>query len=424
MHSIRTLLDERFEVTYSVKNTTEVFEYLICFPFKWNAEIIKNKSFIDLSEAGGEVSSYLSDLEKNIKNEKFLKIALDLIRSKNYLVYRDLFCLITRNGEEDVTNFSNQQKYFIFKRDNYYFFPIKILKNNKFYDKYTVKNLNYPYSNCQIERSKFACLNDCFKKGFKISKYFYNCSSETGLIQLDYKDNQTIREQEAKCFKECKHTFNCKIIYIVRNFNHKSKGEEIVYEASPLISQFDYFIQNIGLLFLFLSISTYKIISNLIEFASFKIKRLKKYFLITKIALVLCSVAYLLGLSIHMTKIYRYFIDNPIKKETTFSLFMPERIHLVICINIFNILKLNGSDAKEQFFDKTWQELELLTSDGFNKTIKEIYLEFQSKKLEVKWTLLSKVIFKNKHRCFEIVVDPYEPKVSIIISFCVFIIFN
>ena len=104
-------MNDRYEVTYETKqkNFNEFFELLVCVPLK---EIYSNRSRIDLHRLNDELYEYFNTSRSRVKNKEEVdlkrKKVLNVIKSKNYLINRDQFCL------KGVADWDLSIKYFFF----------------------------------------------------------------------------------------------------------------------------------------------------------------------------------------------------------------------------------------------------------------------------------------------------------------------
>ena len=301
--------------------------------------------------------------------------------------------------------------------------------------------INKENSNCVKYYSKLKCLNQCYKRKNRLSKYIYN-GNETGIIKIGFEYNLAIENYEYECSNECERN-RCKLVH----FETKKLGEPEtkVFEASFLVSNFDYYTQLIGLICLIMNTSSYQLVPELILFLNLKTEKTKKsikklkiikkmlktsnrikkvknakklgilkikierYFNLTKIMILLIGLAYFLHYSTTEIKNRNYLMKNPKEYETETYLVKPEILNLVVCTEV-------KGNKVEHYRRKTLLKLEKATDRGFNDTISEIYLQFQNKRSKIDWTPnKDKVLFKNIFsslfsRCFQIKIDPHEPK--------------
>ena len=140
--------------------------------------------------------------------------------------------------------------------------------------------------------------------------------------------------------------------------------------------------------------------------------KIERYLNLTNTMILLIGLAYFLHYFISMIKNRNYLMKNPKEYETETYLVEPEVLNLVVCTDVKEV-------KEEHYRRKTLLELEKATDRSFNDSISEIYLQFQNEKIKVDRTLKKdKVFFRNIHldrryeisRCFQIEIDPHEPK--------------
>ena len=433
--SFNILIEEGKEIVYKSIVQKEPFSYLICIVLKKKFKNHFNKSLIDLDQLSEDVQRYFKKIKdsKKKKNQKmfnenrFNELILDPIKSRSYLIFNDRFCFIwEKYNSKDLRLYNiiffleKEHYFFLFKKDTHDFY-----KSKEYFEKVeqlVVINKQYPHSNCMENYSKFACLNQCFKKKYRLSKYFY-ASDESGIIYLDYEYNQTIKNYENKCLNKCKRD-DCKIT----NFIPKVKGKltKKVFKATFLISKIDYLIQLVGLIFYISNVYFYQLLCKFFDFIDSKIKKIKirrirklrKYLIYLKMAIVLVSISCAFY---YLFKKFEKMKNLTINKMHTY-LTEPEMFNLAICIPVTSILNEDYSSTnllEDIYRNKTFLELEEETNRGFNDTIDEIYLQFQEKKIEIDWKITTKILFKRINsfasysllsRCFQFEIYPNEPK--------------
>ena len=456
LHSINILIEEGSKITYvtSDDEENELNYLLVCIDLK---QIFSNKTTIDLQQLDENAYAYFGNYfsedidriykkkQERIKKEFKIKVnekIVNLIKAKIYFVLRDQFCIIldkyNLNYKLVILIYSKNPKHYIFKNDTY-----DLLKLNTRFEKFdqTIV-INKENSNCVKYYSKLKCLNQCYKRKNRLSKYIYN-SNEDGIIYIDFEYNSRIKQDENDCLNECKRN-ECKLIHF--KTIETSDSETKVFEAAFLVSNFDYYFQLIGLIFLIVNISFYQLILGLILLLNLKteklrkrIKKLKiikkvlmtirrikkvkiakklgtlmikieKYFNLTKTMILLIGLAYFLNYSTTTIENRNYLMKNPKEYETETYLVKPEILNLVVCTVFKGI-------TREHYRKKTLLELEKATDRGFNDTISEIYLQFQNKKSEIDWKLKKNKVFFREYgfdqtmsRCFQIEIYPHEPK--------------
>ena len=403
IHCLSYLFEERYEVFYANSKKDEKFEYLICLDLR---KFYKNRSEISLSEMNIGIFQFFKSLE-NSKEKIKKELILNQIKNRNFYVYKGLYCLNTKNLLDLEIIYqvfhlkSVHVKCFIFKKENYVFLNLKsnVILNLKI-DQLVVYNKEYPYSNCLKDYSQFNCLNNCFKSKYKLADYFYEGNEATDLIIiLHYKVNKSINDNEIKCFKKCKFQ-NCKLTKFIELFNN-AENKTVIFEAYPLITDFDFFIQLFGFLALFFGNSIYQIISKFTK----NIKN-EKNLITSKGILIAINLIYFLFMSIKLILIFKSKLDNPFVKGTTVRLLEPDPvISLVFCEPLS---KITTKGERNRNKGKTWElqtlkELENDSMGRFEKLIKEIYMETNKKKRFVEWAYLkSKILFLDRQGCYQV----------------------
>ena len=335
------------------------------------------------------------------------------ISSRKYLIVNDLLCLTSNEQFVDLDGFSeilSPGSMFAFEKKTFL-----LSRMNKFtdvYDYLVVLEKEQPYSNCVQGYSKFRCLNECFKNGFRLASYYYE-GSETGVVHLNQQRNRSIEAHENNCQSKCQRD-SCKLVYL---FQTKLEEEEEInrvctFEGSPAISELDFWIQCIGLVGLFFGISFGQLLIMAIEFINLKVKdhRVKKplyYFkLVTFFIAFLCCICF----CIHLILDFKERQAHPIRKETTLNVVEPEAIGLAICGSISNYFE-GGLQ------NKTLSEIERQTAGLLSDLLEDVWLDFQNKTSPVHYVVRPKVLFRNGFsggisRCVQLAVYPAlsEPK--------------
>ena len=412
--SISNLVKENSEIIYKSINQTEPTNYLVCFNLK-EIDTLTNKTTVDLQNLDKIVSSYVSiyyfnyfykldEWEKKEYNMiRFKEFVLNPIKSKDYLILNDKFCFILENNYRLVyfRVFLQTPEFYLFKNDTYDLHKLDYYNDEA--DQLVVKIKEYPYSNCVENYSKFECLNECFKKKHQLSKYFYT-ANENETILLNYEYNQTIKDEEYKCFSKCKRD-DCKLVYFLSTESLESKPS--VFKADFFISRSEFWIQLFSLICLIENISFYQILSKLFKFLKPKVKKIKKikirkrvikikkperYLHFLKMVILFISISCFIYYFYEKIENINTQINNPSKSEAKTYLLEPEKMNLVICVNANETKKKEGDKYKyyyTYYYDLnltniTLQQIEEATDSVFNDTIDEIYLQFQNKKIKNK----------------------------------------
>lgn len=425
--SIKILIDESYEVIYEFKNGAQSFENLFCFSFTKQLELLlSNLTELELNDLRLKLFNYYnsSAFERSIFNEnerkknvqffrKLKKQICKKISSKDYHLYRNYFCVnLNFESIKEKFKFFNKFKpdYFLFERATYYYFKLDystyFASNN--IHQLIVNFKQHPYSNCMKNYSKFECLNDCFKSGFRLSKYRYE-GNESGLIYLNYKNNQSINQYEKDCFDNRCLKDDCKLTHFVPS-NQKQTS---TYNLEPSVSNLDFYIELIGLLLLFFNFSFYQLFLALIRSMKSKNEKLRIIFIALKLSILIVFLVLNFFLLRTFYNDYLFKMDNPTKKEISYKLLEPEKMKLSVCVDVHD-----GNLSSSKLFRTkglSYHELELQSNGKFNQTIKDIYLTFQNRIIKVDYRLLPDVYFLleedlNVLRCFLVVVNPTVPR--------------
>ena len=402
--SLNTLVEESYEVTYMKNNETEHIQFLICVELN---DLQLNKTEIDLRK----LREYLYDhFESSVKNEKrkedssgferFKRELLNRTRLGKYLVFNGRACLITKfkkNLPRLRPFLPSKTVFYAIKRDTF-----DLVKMSGIRDKIntlTVLKTGHPYFNCSQNNARFRCLHKCFKRSFRLARYFYE-SNETGLIYLNYSNrNRSLEENEKNCFRECKRE-NCKMVQQTLG-NHDTKLKSEIFEAQPKLSTFDYWLQLIGLVTSFAGICLNEFAFVVIEFIQSKVRRRKirialSYLKLVILFLGLASFGYLCAQIIldHKAK-----ENNPL--EETRHLIQPEIVRLIFCATT----RRGEKYFRNSYKDKTMWEIEKATDLALNDML-GVYLDYQGRSFRTDYQVQPKKLFKNYHRCFELSIRP------------------
>ena len=346
--SISNLVKENSEIIYKSISQTEPTNYLACFNLK-AIDTLTNKTTVDLQQLDKIVSSYVSiyfsnyfnKLDESLKKlydmKKFKEFVLNPIESKDYLILNHKFCFIRENkdGLFYFKFFLPSTEFYLFKNDTYDLFELKSIYEN--INQLVVKNKENPYSNCTKNYSKFKCLNDCFKEKHQLSKYFYT-ANENETILLNYEYNQTIKDEEYKCFSKCKRD-DCKLVLFVSTDIFESKLS--IFEAYFFISRSEFWIQLFSLICLIENISFFQLLSKLFKFLKPKVKKIKKikirkrvikvkkperYLHLLKLFIILISISCFIYYFYEMIENINTQINNPSKSEAKTYLLDQKRL--------------------------------------------------------------------------------------------------
>lgn len=409
-------------------------EKLLCIPLK---ELFPNRSELVLERIGEELVVNLNRTFYNQLNGKSgksksekrrtLKIfdltVLNSLRSHYYYILRNRLCLqVEYFYTESYLNqlFPNVSSAHMLIKDSYH---VVQLKNDTAFDLRLIFNDNNPNLNCSKNDSEFECLNSCFKSGSRLSKYFYN-GNETGSIQVAGKlpeqwSNRSaydlVEQHEQECFAECNKTQCVVTDFQKKSFEGKYSSNLIkvsFFEFSPLMSDFSFWVQLTGLTLSFFGISCYNLALKLV--ANSLIRNQKRIRTLFRVLLwIACLFVLLLMSSQAISNFSKRMGDRSSKTAITYTK-KSEQIGLVVCVSV-NAFSLSENTTQQL----TLAELEQTTDDFFNRTVKEMFIEFINERLgdeEVKWTVSKKVFFNVNDftselgRCTQVQIEAEEPK--------------
>ena len=405
-HSLDTLVDESHEVAYEQNNEAEPLQFYVC---EWLTELLyPNQTMIALRKMRDKLIKSIGNLKKKDLEKhglgKFKELALNRTRSGGHLIYNSAFCIIAYNETElrefyKINRIVSKAQVLLFATVGETFDFVQMKSVNDKIHRLTVLKKPHPYSDCGKSNRRFYCLNDCFKSRFKLSRYFHG-GDETGLVRLS--NNQSTKESEINCFRKCK-TENCKMVQIISNEKNKDKLNVERFEAQSKLSELDYWTQLIGLVCSFAGLSIHELISIAIEYTLWKVKGRKMrigLFYLKWVIFFLCLACcgYLGILTILDRKAEE---NNPPKKEMR-NLIQQKIVHLAICVHI-------GEYVHHSYEEKTMSEIERATDGALNDHLEGIYTTYQARSYRARYQDHSKVLFKNRSRCFALSVRPYYP---------------
>ena len=414
-HSLNTLVDESYEVTYAKRNETKPVQYLACEELE---VLYPNQTKIDLEQLRDDLYDHLNRsidrLKGRIDPEKFEELVLNQIKSSRYLVLNRRVCLIINDPMEfwEVAwILENKFVYFAINSDT-----LDLVKMHGTHDsigQLTVLKKGHPYSDCSEGNARFRCLNECFKSRFRLARYLYE-SSETGLIQLNYSErNRSIEESERNCFRKCKRE-NCKLVKLISVDEIRSKIKLETFEARLKFDTFDYWVQFVGLLCSFTGLSFNEFASVAIEFIQTKVRsrKLRIALFCLKLAtllLILASFGYLCTWMIFEHKAEE---SNPLEKEGPRHLIQPKTVRLAICVYIGEYVRSH---------ERTMWEIEKATDKTLNDVLEGIYLDYGGRSFQTNYQVYHpKKLFKVfLRRCFLLTIQPnyqmtpFSPKLTV-----------
>lgn len=395
--SLINLANQRYEVNYLATTNLGVRKpsILAC----------KALSFFYLNETGYELNQLRADLyshfntsknyqsfKKDKNKDNFFRF-LDRIKTGDYLIFNDQLCTFTTDNaeREAIWNFLSKPAFYEFENSTTDFFEISNYMYVEFDQLVTLKK-GYPYSSCSERNNRFRCLNKCFKRGFRLSRYFYD-RNETGLIRLSTSPDQSVEEHEKNCFQECREE-NCKIIQF---FPKLKKAKTTTLKAHPKQKKIYYWVTFIGLVCSFANISLNKLASIVIRFASSKVtKRKVRIGLIgLKWTIFVLSLAYCCYLYTSMTRDQLAKEKKPDRKEVTRNHIKQKIIRLAVSVNVNKYLG-NSYYINIDSLRKTMSEIENATNKALENNMEGVYLNYQGKMFRVNYITESKVLLKRE----------------------------
>ena len=413
LYCLYSLVTDSYEVVYEKRNGTHPIQFLVCKNLNW---LYPEKTEIDLKQLKGDLYDHFNRSKKYEKDRRnrpnrFEELILNRTQSGDYLILNQKICINANDRKEleDIDNFLAPERVWLaIKRDTFDFVQMK--SRLELINELTVRKKERPFSDCSSSNSRFHCLNECFKKSFKLSRYFYD-SNETGLVQLTYSEsNQTI--QERNCFSECKRE-NCKLVqFILVDKSKETKTETIV--AQPVLSTFDFWIEIIGLIFSFVGLFFGEFESIAIECTKSRVsrKKVKIVLFYLNLAIILLNLTYCGYLCVRVVFDQQTETNNLPEREMTRNLIYPKIVHLAICVNI-------NKYVESEYGDKTMSEIEGATNGALDDVLEGIYLNYGGRSIRTDHHVHRKVLLKKYHRCFRLTIRPnYEmipshPKLAI-----------
>lgn len=353
VYSLLNQSHQRYEVDYlAISNESqEEQQLLICrelsdFDFK--------KTKYKLSQLRAHLYNHFSTSEYYQDYKLAKKLILDRIKTGSYLIFNGLLCISPKDLEKRsmiklfLTHLKNGIEFFpaFFTFENRTADFIKITKDyENHFNQLVVLKKEHPYSDCRKNDDRFGCLNECFKRRFRLSRYFYE-GNENGFIYLSTFANRSIEKSEKNCLGECWRE-NCKMIQMFPIHYFDLKESKTTLKARPKLKKIEYWAQFIGLVCSFANVSFNQFVSIVIKFATSRVKRRKvKIALIClKWTILFLSLAYCCYLYTTMILKHQAKEKEPDQKEMTRNQIKQKSIRLAISIDVRKSLKRSG------FFD-------------------------------------------------------------------------
>lgn len=439
VYYISILVDERIEVTYAVDNATNTqIDYLICMDLK---AIFANQTVIQLSRLKNDLCDYFNGafnqthrnagrFDRQYNYDLFNGQVLERIEARKYLLFNELFCLYLKEpgSFHFASGYFEEPTHFALDKDTLVFHLFEKGFNPRYQvEQLVVLNKPQPYSSCKRHYSRFRCLNDCYKDGARLSRYFYDGNETSGLVYLNRSEEDVV-EYEKACSRRCKPT-DCKLLHFVPQ-KYTPVTLATAFKAYPMMSQFNFLLQLASLVCLIFGLCFNQLASDLIESVILNFTKdnyFKRHLFLLKMIVLLVVLAYCTYLYVMMIADYQYRGRNPLKRESITSLLSPETVNLVICVRVESETSKDRPKHRtsryrppdtEYLMSKTLRELENETNAALNNSLDAIFLELQSKRIQVDWSLQSRVFFSaiDYSRCFQIKIIPKEVKYQRLLS--------
>ena len=402
LYCLYTLIEDSYEVLYQKRKGTSPLQYLACLQLR---DLYPNQTEIDLKELRDDLYDHLNSSKKNFYKEEVFRrefeLTLNRTKSGDYLVLNRRVCLIT-NDQEELMNMNNFLSFRLvnlaMKIDTFDF--VRMGYSLSQIEQLIVRKKARPYSDCDQSNERFHCLNECFRRRFRLSRYLYH-ANETGRILLDFSEsNRTIQESERICFGQCTRE-NCKLVQLILIQLEESKPEESkTFEAEPVLSAFDFWVEIVGLIFSFVGLffdqfaSTATKLTKRLTRSRVRRRKVKVGLFYLNLTIILLSLAYCGYLCVRVALEWQADV-NIQEREMTRNLIHPKTVHLAICVEKF----IN-------FYGKTMSEIEKATEGVLDDALEGIYLSDGGRLFRTDCQVHPKFLFRNYHRCFPLSIQP------------------
>ena len=245
-----------------------------------------NRSFYDFLSSGATASGTVSSQTADWLALLNLTI-LPSIRSNKFYIFRDQICAIQEP-------FITEQLGKAFNRLQYYVLVegfSELLRLNSADESAVIYAVLNDENTDRAVDHKVACLNECFRRKNRISKYFYDAASR-GPVIIDYeRGNRLIAAHERRCFKKCPH--RCKLI-VYEQHGHDSRLEMTTFQTIPSISTFSFWINFFGFCFAFFSVSGHKLLMKMAKILADQQKSKTTFLVLRTVFTFVCFVVLLL----------------------------------------------------------------------------------------------------------------------------------
>ena len=399
-YALYTLVADSYEILYQKRNEAVPLQFLVCLKL---SDLYPNQTEVELKELRGRLYDHFNISEKYPLKGSFDRISLELIlnrtESGDYLMLNRKVCLIANDRKELqlIYLFLSQRVVFAIQSDTFDF--IRMESDNLFpkIEPKTVLKRGHPYSSCSESNGRFHCLNECFKRRFRLARYFYY-SNEIGRILLDYNENdRTIQESERICFGGCKRE-NCKLVEMTAGDFYKVPKEPKIFEAEPVLSAFDFWLQIVGLIFSFVGLFFEHFASTAIKCTRSRMRqrKVKVGLFYLNVVLLLLSLAYCGYLCVLVALDQQEAAKDLLEREISRNLIQPKSVHLAICVKI----------QRNDYEDKTMLEIERATDRTLGNALEGIHMSDEGRQFPIDYHVHHKILFFGYKRCFPLSIHP------------------
>ena len=191
-------------------------------------------------------------------------------------------------------------------------------------------------------------------------------------------------------------------IPVERFKENKSK----TFQAQPKLSEFDYWIQFIGLVCSFAGLSLHGLITIAIEFLASKVRKRKVLigFFYLRLAILFLSPAFFGYLTTQRVLEHKAEENNPKEKETR-NFIKPKLLHLAICVPIRPYVG--------HMYRRVMSEIEKKTDEALIDALEGIYVNNQGRSFQSNYQVQPKVLVFRQDRCFLLSIRPNYEKISL-----------
>ena len=409
--SLNTLVKERYEVAILVGDPSKVDPVIILACQKLDSLKIE-KTTILLEELRSDFFHYFNRSkypslwgeDSNIHKKK----VLNRLETGQYYILNGLFCIHSKDEWEasSICPIQSKPVFLAFKKSTLDFAQ-KTNDLSDSFDLLSVQKKGPPYSNCSESNERFRCLNECFKEKFRLVRYFYE-GNETGPIHLKPETNETL-ENEKSCFEKCWRE-NCEILQFIPKSEVRSSRTS-AFEARPKQSEFEFWVQFIGLVCSFANVSFNQLVSMTTKFTISKVKRrrVRIGLFCLKWAILFLTLIYCGYLYTSMVQKHQAKEKTPSRKEITRNHIKQKVVRFAICV------KINSYLTRDYFLNinrlnKTMSAIEKTTDRALDDHLEGIHLNYQGRKFRVNYILEPKALFTKSwdglKRCFILRILP------------------